>query len=77
PLLGRFQLENAATAVAALEALQNQGHPISDEAIQQGFEKVVWPCRMEVLGRDPVIVVDGAHNEYSMDALLESLERYI
>ena len=77
PLLGKFQLENAATAVAALEALQDQGHPISDEAIQQGFVKVVWPCRMEVLGRDPVTVVDGAHNEYSMDALLESLGCYL
>ena len=77
PLLGEYQMENAANAVAALEALRDQGHPISDEAIQQGFDMVVWPCRMEVLGRAPFLVVDGAHNEYSMHSLLESLATYI
>lgn len=77
PLLGKYQMENAATAVAALEALRDQGHSIPDEAIQQGFDKVVWPCRMEVLSRDPLVVADGAHNEYSMDSLLESLASYM
>ena len=77
PLLGKYQLENAATAVAALESLRDQGHTIPDEAIQHGFDNVVWPCRMEVLSRDPLVVVDGAHNEYSMDSLLESLGSYI
>ena len=76
PLLGKHQLENAATAVAALEALRDQGHSVPDEAIQQGFAKVVWPCRMEVLGRDPPVVADGAHNEYSMNVLLESIASY-
>ena len=76
PLLGKYQMENAATAVAALEALRDQGHPISDDAIQRGFDKVVWPCRMEVLSRNPLVIADGAHNEYSMDSLLESLEAY-
>jgi dihydrofolate synthase/folylpolyglutamate synthase len=77
PLLGKYQLENAATAVAALEALEEQGHSIPDEAIQRGFSDVTWPCRMEVLGRNPLVVVDGAHNEYSMDSLLESLASYM
>ena len=77
PLLGKYQLENAATAVAALEVLQEQGHSIPDEAIQQGFSGVTWPCRMEVLGRTPLVVVDGAHNEYSIESLLESLASYM
>ena len=77
PLLGKYQLENAATAVAALEALQEQGHSIPDDAIQQGFSGVTWPCRMEVLGRTPLVVVDGAHNEYSIESLLESLASYM
>ena len=42
-----------------------------------GFSSVTWPCRMEVLGRNPLVVVDGAHNEYSMDSLLESLASYM
>jgi dihydrofolate synthase/folylpolyglutamate synthase len=77
PLLGKYQMENTATAVAVLEALQEQGHSIPDDAIQRGFADVAWPCRMEVLGRDPLVMADGAHNEYSMDSLLESLESYV
>jgi dihydrofolate synthase / folylpolyglutamate synthase len=76
PLLGAYQLENAATAVAALEALQEQGHAIPDEAIARGFSTVSWPCRMEVLSRSPLVVADGAHNAHSMASLLESLPRY-
>jgi dihydrofolate synthase/folylpolyglutamate synthase len=76
PLLGTYQLENAATAVAALEALQEQGHTIPDEAMAKGFASVSWPCRMEVLARSPLVVADGAHNAHSMASLLESLPRY-
>jgi dihydrofolate synthase/folylpolyglutamate synthase len=76
PLLGAYQLENAATAVAALEALQEQGRSIPDEAIVKGFTTVSWPCRMEVLSRSPLVIADGAHNAHSMAALLESLPRY-
>ena len=77
PLLGNYQLENAATAVAALEVLREQGHAIPGPAIQEGFAKVSWPCRMEVLRRDPLVVADGAHNVYSMEGLLASLPRYL
>ena len=77
PLLGAHQLENAATAVAALEVLKEGGHDIPAEAISQGFAKVSWPCRMEVLSRAPSLVVDGAHNLHSMDALVQSLPQYL
>ena len=76
PLLGDYQLENAATAVAALEVLMDQGHTISPEAIQLGFAGVSWPCRMEILSRSPQVVADGAHNPYSINALLDSLPDY-
>ena len=77
PLLGAHQLENAATAVAALEALSSQGIGVPGQAIQAGFEKVVWPCRMEVLSRVPLLVADGAHNVYSVESLLKSLPIYL
>jgi dihydrofolate synthase/folylpolyglutamate synthase len=77
PLLGSYQMENAATAVAALEVLREQGRDIPAGAIRRGFADTVWPCRMEVLSRSPLVVADGAHNLYSMDALLESLPRYL
>ena len=78
-LLGHVQLENAATAVAALELLHEQGHPVSRRAIEEGFAGVEWPCRLEVLdpGRDgPLVVADGAHNPLSAARLRESLRRY-
>ncbi|MED5405428.1 MAG: cyanophycin synthetase, partial [Chloroflexota bacterium] len=42
-----------------------------------GFERVVWPCRMEVLSRSPLLVADGAHNVYSVEILLDSLPKYL
>lgn len=77
PLLGSHQLENAAAAVAALEVLTERGYRITPDAIQRGFASVSWPCRMEVLSRSPLVMADGAHNLHSMDALLESLPRYL
>ena len=77
PLLGSHQMENAAAAVAALEVLTERGYGIPPDAIQRGFASVSWPCRMEVLSRSPLVMADGAHNLHSMDALLESLPRYL
>jgi dihydrofolate synthase/folylpolyglutamate synthase len=71
PLLGDHQLENAATAVAALEALS-----ISSESIAQGLARVEWPGRLEILMRDPLFVVDGAHNADSARRLKEAIEKY-
>ena len=76
PLLGRHQLENAATALAAIETLQEQGHSIAEEAIPAGMAGATWPCRLEVLARNPLVVADGAHNAYSMASLLKSLPEY-
>jgi len=77
PLLGAHQLENAASAVAALEALGSQGIQVLAKAMEIGFERVSWPCRMEVLSRSPLLVADGAHNVYSVESLLKSLPQYL
>ena len=79
PLLGEYQLENAATALAALEVLREEGHEVSEEALRDGFARVQWPCRMELLmGQEggPLVVADGAHNPYSAARLRDSLPRY-
>ena len=77
PLLGNYQMENASCAVAAVEAMgQLQGLSVSPQSLKEGFSRVSWPCRMEVLAREPLVVVDGAHNDYSVDCLLESLPHY-
>ncbi len=77
PLLGDYQMENAATAVVAVEAMcRAQGFQMPPETLARGFRNVSWPCRMEIVGREPLVVSDGAHNDYSVDRLLESLPRY-
>jgi len=77
PLLGAHQQENAATAIAALETLREGGRPLGRGAILKGLSEVCWPGRMEILGWRPLVVVDGAHNPYSMERLLEALRRYL
>ncbi len=73
PLLGSHQQINAATALAAVNALARQGIQVSREAILAGFEKVRWPGRLEVIRRSPVVVVDGAHNVDSMAKLSQAM----
>lgn len=73
PLLGSHQLENAATAYAALKV---SGLEISDEAIQKGFAQVKWRARFEIARRDPPVIFDSAHNEDSFVKLRETLETY-
>ena len=77
PLLGKFQLENACTAVAGIEALREQGIEIPRDAVREGLARVRWPGRMQVLSREPLVVVDGAHNAYSVHQLLQSLPAYL
>ncbi len=77
PLLGDFQLENAATAVATLEAIVSTGARISSKDIREGFHKVSWPGRFQILNHKPLVVVDGAHNTYSMKKLVENINKYL
>lgn len=76
PLLGEHQLENAACALATVEALRRRGVQVPDEAVTEGFRRVRWPGRLEVLARSPLTVVDGAHNPYSIGRLREALRGY-
>ncbi len=76
PLLGDYQVENAAAAVAALEILAYSGWDISAENIAQGLAEVEWPGRFQVLQRCPVVLVDGAHNRQSMKRLVEGIQGY-
>ena len=73
PLLGSHQLENAATAYAALKV---SGLDVSDEAIQKGFAQVKWRARFEIARREPPVIFDSAHNEDSFLKLRETLDTY-
>jgi dihydrofolate synthase / folylpolyglutamate synthase len=76
PLLGYHQVQNAATAFAALRVAAEEGFPISDDAIRQGFADVSWPGRFEVLQNAPFLVVDSAHNRDSALRLRLALDDY-
>ncbi len=71
---GQFQHENGAIALAALEVLRSQGWPIREDAIRQGFAEVFWPGRFDQVWRRPLVILDCAHNELSIQALLQTLD---
>lgn len=73
PLLGRHQLQNTATAVAAVSELIQQGFSISTKHIGEGLAQVSWPARLEVLNRNPLLIVDGAHNVDAARAIMSSI----
>jgi dihydrofolate synthase/folylpolyglutamate synthase len=63
PLLGRFQVDNAATAVTAAVQLRDVGLAgITPLAIQKGLRQTAWPCRLETICAAPLFLLDGAHN---------------
>ena len=73
PLLGSFQPQNALLAVAAVKALASTGIRVSDVAIREGLGRVRWPGRFQLVGREPWVVLDGAHNPAGAQALAVSL----
>ncbi|MFC1967431.1 bifunctional folylpolyglutamate synthase/dihydrofolate synthase [Chloroflexota bacterium] len=76
PLLGEYQLENAAVAVAVVEVLIENGAKVPAGSIGRGLAGVRWPGRLQVLRRKPWLVIDGAHNAYSAERLVEALPQY-
>jgi dihydrofolate synthase/folylpolyglutamate synthase len=76
PLLGFHQVENAATAYAALKTAEKFGVKLSQQAYLKGFANVDWPGRMELLRRHPPIVIDSAHNRYSAQRLRQAMDDY-
>jgi dihydrofolate synthase / folylpolyglutamate synthase len=72
-LLGAHQVANATVAVAAAECLRDAGMPISDAAIVRGLAEVRWPARVELVSRNPALILDTAHNVPSAEALVKTL----
>lgn len=75
-LLGSYQYENAAAAILAAEAFfKKRGYKrIETQAyVRKGIYAAVWPGRMEILRREPFLLVDGAHNKDGVSALSDSL----
>lgn len=76
PLLGGFQAENSLLAVGTVKALAAFGLRVADGAIRQGLARVSWPGRFQVIGREPWVILDGAHNPGGAHALATALEEH-
>jgi dihydrofolate synthase/folylpolyglutamate synthase len=75
-MLGKHQSENAAIAMRAWRKLKQLGWDLQDRAIEESLAQTQVPARLEVLGLDPTWILDSAHNEASIDALVDALESY-
>src|SRR5207253_10547378 len=73
PLLGLHQADNAAVAVTAIDALRSRGWDISDGALRDGLARTRWPGRLEVIDRNPIVLVDGAHNPAGLERSLAAV----
>ena len=75
-LLGLHQIENAGMAIALLDTFcQEDGRElVSNDLLAQTLEETSWPGRLEVVSRDPLMILDGAHNPHAIKALVATLQ---
>ncbi|VSD12275.1 dihydrofolate synthetase [Streptococcus pneumoniae] len=75
-LLGLHQIENAGMTIALFDAVcQEDGRELaSNDLIVQALEETRWPGRLEIVSRDPLMILDGAHNPHAITALLATLQ---
>ena len=75
-LLGLHQIENAGMALALLDTFcQEDGRELaSNDLLAQALEETSWPGRLEVVSRNPLMILDGAHNPHAIKALLATLQ---
>ena len=75
-MLGKFQTENAVVALEIIMALGKLGYPVAEDKLRQGFLETRWPGRFDVIGKKPLFIADGAHNEDASKKLVESIRFY-
>lgn len=74
-LLGPHQLHNTAVVLETVAAMRERGWKISDEDVKKGLANTRWPARFEVLGKEPLFILDGGHNPQCAEALAESIKK--
>ncbi len=62
PLIGGYQVENAAMAIAVCEELDERGIHVSEQSIRNGLSSIVWPARLDIWSMEPLVIIDGSHN---------------
>ena len=77
PLLGDHQLHNAAVVLSVIDTMKENGWNITEENIREGMKTVSWPGRFDIVGHDPLFIIDGGHNPQCIDALVKNIEDYL
>lgn len=72
---GVYQVQNAVCAIEAIKMLQRAGYVIEDAQIKKGIAKARWEGRFSILCKEPLFIIDGAHNEDAAEKLAETLKR--
>ena len=73
---GQFQIENAVVALEVIAALDRIGFPVAEDKLRRGFAEAKWPGRFEIIGKKPLFIADGAHNEDASRKLAQSIRIY-
>ena len=76
-LKGEYQLENAAVALECFLRFEKIFQlSVRESAIQESFQTVIWPGRMEVVHQSPTVILDGAHNIHALKRFVETVKQY-
>ncbi|MAG18057.1 MAG: bifunctional folylpolyglutamate synthase/dihydrofolate synthase [Candidatus Diapherotrites archaeon] len=75
-MLGKHQCENAAIATATVISLRGRGFDVSEKSIRNGLRKAFWNARLEIVKRNPIVLLDAAHNPEGWKRLFESLKLF-
>ncbi len=77
PLLGDHQMHNASVVLSIVDTLIEEGWKISEENIREGLRDTRWPGRFDIVGRDPLFIIDGGHNPQCFEALVKNIRDYL
>ena len=73
PLYGAHQAQNVSLAVAAVEAFFGAERPIPEEVLGEGLGELTSPGRLQLIGKEPIVYVDSAHNPHGAEALAQAV----
>jgi dihydrofolate synthase/folylpolyglutamate synthase len=77
PLFGDHQAQNAAVAIAAVEAFLGGGtQPLAQDVVEEGLATATSPGRLQVIGIEPTVIIDAAHNPHGAEALAKAIGSY-
>ncbi len=72
--LGEHQVRNASLALTVIHLMKDMGYDIDSEEVYQGLVNSKWPGRLEIIQKDPYVILDGAHNEQATEVISKSIK---